>query len=263
MIVSASYRTDIPAFFAPWFAERWREGFALAKNPYSGKPYRVSLNPAEVDGLVFWTRWAAPFRENLARVAGDGVPFVVQYTVTGYGAALEPGVPDWRRAADSLCGIAERYGRDRVVWRYDPILCSAATPWDSHLARFCAIADRVAPATDEAVVSFAQFYAKTRRGLAGHDARDPGDDEKRALLARLRDAAAERGLKLSLCAQPRLLIEGVGEAACIDAERLSRIAGRPIAAKAKPHRPACRCVQSRDIGTYASCGFGCAYCYAR
>jgi hypothetical protein len=263
MIVSASYRTDIPAFRASWFAERWRDGFVLAKNPYSGKPYRVGLNPAEVDGIVFWTRWAAPFGNCLETVAGNGVPFVVQYTITGYGAALEPGVPDWRRAADSFCEIAERHGPNRAVWRYDPILLSAATPWDSHLSRFEGIADRIAGATDEVVVSFAQFYAKTRRGLAAHAASDPGDADKRALLAALRDAAAKRGLKISLCAQPHLIVDGVAEAACIDAERLSRVAGRPIAAKAKPHRPACRCVQSRDIGAYATCGFGCAYCYAR
>ena len=70
-------------------------------------------------------------------------------------------------------------------------------------------------------------------------------------------------MKLSLCAQPHLLIDGVADAACIDQDRLSRIAGKPIAAKAKPHRSTCHCGQSRDIGRFASCGFGCAYCYAR
>ena len=94
MIVFASSRTDIPAFFAPWFAERWAAGFALVDNPYNRKPFRVGLRPAEVDGIVFWTHWIAPFLGCLDRVAADGVPFVVQYAATGYGPSLEPRVPD-------------------------------------------------------------------------------------------------------------------------------------------------------------------------
>lgn len=94
MIVSASYRTDIPAFFGRWFGERWAEGFCDVLNPYNRKPYRVGLRPAEVDGVVFWTRAAHGFLPQLDRIAADGVPFVVQYTSTGYGPGVEPGVPD-------------------------------------------------------------------------------------------------------------------------------------------------------------------------
>jgi len=262
MIVSASYRTDIPAFFSTWFAERWAAGFAEVENPYNRKPYRVSLAPAEVDGIVFWTRAAKPFLPCLDRVAADGVPFFVQYTVTGYGPELEPGVPDWRRSADILHALADRFGPGAAVWRYDPILITDRMPAAWHAERFAVLAEAMAGATDEVVVSFAQFYAKTKRGLAGCGARDPDAAEKRALLATLRDLAAAWGLRLSLCAQPELLIDGVREAACIDTERLSRRAGHPISAPAKPHRPTCRCAQSRDIGAFATCRFGCRYCYA-
>lgn len=165
--------------------------------------------------------------------------------------------------------IADRFGPAAVVWRYDPILLADSLPWETHFARFAEIAAAVAGATDEAVVSFAQFYAKTRRGLAsaahngGPQAIDPPAADKRAALATFRGIAAAHGLRLSLCAQPDLVVPGVGEAACIDTTRLARIAGHPIAAAAKPHRPTCRCAQSRDIGTFATCRFGCAYCYAR
>jgi len=262
MIVSASYRTDIPAFFSAWFAERWAAGFAEVENPYNRKPYRVGLTPAEVDGLVFWTRAARPFFGCLDRVAADGVPFFVQYTVTGYGPEMEPGVPDWRKSAETLHALAHRFGAGTAVWRYDPILLTENMTWERHAERFAVLAAAMRGATDEVVVSFAQFYAKTRRGLAGCAARDPDAAEKRAALAVFRDIAAEHGLRLSLCAQPELLIDGVQDAACIDAERLSRIAGRPVAAAARPHRPSCRCAQSRDIGRFATCRFGCRYCYA-
>ncbi|MBN2752500.1 MAG: DUF1848 domain-containing protein [Rhodospirillaceae bacterium] len=268
MIVSASYRTDIPAFFAPWFAERWAAGFAEVENPYNRKVYRVSLRPADVDGIVFWTRAAQPFFGCLDRVAADGVPFVVQYTITGYGADLERGVPSWERGVETLHAITNRFGPGRVVWRYDPILLTDAMPWARHAMHFAQIAAAVVGATDEVVVSFAHIYAKTRRKLeavaraGGPQARDPSAEDKRRALEMFREIAASHGLKICLCAQPEFLIPGVQDAACIDAARLSRVAGRQIAAPSKPHRPNCRCVQSRDIGTFASCRFGCAYCYA-
>jgi hypothetical protein len=34
-IISVSRRTDIPAFYAPWFLNRLREGFAGYVNPFA------------------------------------------------------------------------------------------------------------------------------------------------------------------------------------------------------------------------------------
>lgn len=264
MIVSASYRTDIPAFFGPWFADCWRQGFALTENPYNGKPVRVDLSPDAVSGIVFWTRDAARFFDGFARVADAGVPFVVQYTATGYGPPLEPRAPPWRAAVAVMADIARRFGPRRVVWRYDPILFAEGLSARDHRVRFAAIADALAGIADEAVVSFVQIYRKTRRGLdaAGLPWRDPPDADKRALLAELAAIAAEKGMRLSLCAQRSLLAEGFADAACIDPARLSAVAGHPVTAAARPHRPDCGCAASRDIGRFATCRFGCAYCYA-
>ncbi len=93
MIVSASYRTDIPAFYGDWFARRLAEGFCDVTNPYGGKPYRVALRGPDVDGFVFWTRNARPFFPVLESLAQDGVPFVVQYTITGYPDAIDTATP--------------------------------------------------------------------------------------------------------------------------------------------------------------------------
>ena len=51
MIISASYRTDIPAFYGEWFSNRLRAGYCKAVNPYSGQIYTVDLSPEQVDGL--------------------------------------------------------------------------------------------------------------------------------------------------------------------------------------------------------------------
>jgi hypothetical protein len=268
MIVSASYRTDIPAYYGAWFLRRFADGFATVTNPYGGPDYRVSLAPCDVDGFVFWTRNAGPFMAALDEVKRRGFPFFVQFTVTGYPRFIEPGTLATEAAAAQAREIARRFGPRAAVWRYDPILVSEATPPAWHRANFARLATALEDASDEAVVSFVAPYRKTARnlhaalGAAGLNWRDPPSDEKRALLADLAAIAGAHGMRLTLCTQPEL-VPGAGQAArCIDAPRLSDIAGRPIAARARGNRPGCLCAESRDIGAYETCAQGCAYCYA-
>ena len=263
MIVSASYRSDIPAFYGTWFLRRLAAGYALVVNPYSGSPYRVDLRPGAVDGFVLWTKNLRPFRDSLDTVRRVA-PFVLQVTITGYPRALESHVIDPDRAVADLRAAAESFGAGCVVWRYDPILITDLTPAGWHLDRFARLAHALQGATDEAVTSFAHFYQKTRRNLMRHKRawHDPEPEAKRDLLNRMAGIAAENGMTLSLCSQPDYLIDGVQPARCVDAARLSRVAGQPIAARDKGNRPGCACAESRDIGAYDSCPHGCVYCYA-
>src|SRR5512147_2784929 len=120
MIVSASYRTDLPAFYGHWFLGRLAAGSARVRNPYGGGVQEIALTPQAVDGFVFWTRNIGPFLPALAEVGRRGFPFVVQYTVTGYPRALEAAVTEAERAAGQIRGLAAAYGARAVVWRYDP-----------------------------------------------------------------------------------------------------------------------------------------------
>ncbi len=89
MIISASYLSDIPAFFGAWFLKRLAAGFCQVVNPYNGQIHEIALTPEAVAGFVFWTRNPVPFRAALEEVARRGFPFVVQITATGYPHALE------------------------------------------------------------------------------------------------------------------------------------------------------------------------------
>ena len=261
MIISASYRTDIPAFYGAWFEKRLGAGFCRVANPYGGKPSRVSLRDG-VDGFVFWTRNIGPFRPILAEL---GSPFVVQYTVTGYPRPLEASVIEAEASVALIRAVAELHGPRAVVWRYDPILISDLTPPEWHLVNFAGLAQALEGAVDEVTVSFVQPYRKTTRNLDlaarrhGFAWRDPEPSEKAAILAQLEVLAAARGMALTLCTQPDL---PGAPARCIDAARLSDLAGKAIAAKTKGNRPGCLCAESRDIGAYDSCPHGCVYCYA-
>jgi hypothetical protein len=264
MIVSASYRTDIPAYYGRWFLERLRAGFCRVASPYGSRPTRVSLRPKDVEGFVFWTRNPGPFMPVLKEVRSRGIPFVVQFTITGYPRALEAAVQRTDRAVAQLRALARRFGPRVAVWRYDPILFTSLTPPEWHARNFARLARALAGATDEAVISLADDYRKTRRNLAAAARTDgfaplPPPDDLGAFLRGLGTTAAGHGMLLTACTEPGL---GVEPARCVDAGRLSDIAGREIAARVRGNRPGCLCHESRDIGAYDTCAQGCAYCYA-
>jgi len=269
LIISASFRTDIPAFYGEWFMNRIEAGYCLTKNPYGGQVYQISLHRADVDGIFFWTKNLGPFLSQLATINAKGYPFVVHYSITGYSHELEPTTAPTDAAIEHLQIIAQRYGPRAGVWRYDPIIISSLTDCDFHRTNFSHIARKLAGVVDEVIVSYVQYYKKTQRNMGqaaqenGFVFTDPADETKRAFLVELADIAADHGMKLSLCAQPQYLIPEVAETSCIDVIRLSDIAGRVIEAKKPGHRgKLCACNSSRDIGAYDTCLHGCVYCYA-
>lgn len=269
MIISASYRTDIPAFYARWFINRLKAGSVRVRNPYGGKDSDISLRPADVSGYVFWTKNLAPFTQALALVRGQGVPFVVQYSINAYPRALERAVTDARRAAAHMHDLAQKDGPRVAVWRYDPIVITSLTDAEWHVENFAKLAGMLKGSTDEVTTSFCEPYRKTHRNMdAAAKAEgftwtpEPDDALKRALLDRLAAIATDHGMKLTLCTQPALVTDAIPGAACIDAARLSDVAGHDVTAKQKGNRPGCLCAQSRDIGAYDTCPHGCVYCYA-
>lgn len=271
MIISASYRTDIPAFYGKWFLQRLHEGYCRTVNPYNRKVSLVDLSRNSVDGIVFWTKDASPFMQGFHTVQQERFPFYVQYTITGYPNIIEKGVPSREVSIEVFRNIAGQFGPHSAVWRYDPILFSSLTDEEFHLQNFSGIAESLAGYTTEVVVSFARFYRKCRKRMQtvlkkeGVTFYDPERNEKMAFLARLSAIALSHGMELSLCGQRDLLAEGVGDASCIDPFRLSRVAWVPVPVPPKrSHRPGdgCGCYQARDIGEYDTCLHGCIYCYA-
>lgn len=267
MIVSASYRTDIPAFYARWFLRRLKAGHGIVANPYGSGTYNVSLRPGEVDGFVFWTRNIGPLLPHLDAVR-QLAPFVVQFTVTGYPRALETSVIPPDDAVAQLCELRRQFGPRVAVWRYDPVVFAGDLDVAAHLAEFATLARALSGTVDEVVLSVVHPYRKTRRNLDraatrhGFAWHDPPPDEKRDLLRRLGAIAREHGMVPTLCSQPDLLASGLGEASCVDAERLGDVGQCPVNARRGGNRPGCRCAELRDIGAYDTCPHGCIYCYA-
>ena len=269
MIVSASRRTDLPALYGDWLLRRWREGFALTRNPYNPHALRrVSLRKEELDGLVLWTKNPRPLLEEqgvlLDELDEAGIPYYFQFTLTPYGRRIEPGLPPKKELAESLFRLSRRVGPERVVWRYDPVIVSDVYSVDWHRETFQRCAAAFSGAVDECVFSFLDLYPRNRSRARGIADAAVSEEDQNALAQSFAAAAASCGMRLRTCCEgTRLSRYGISPGACIDAARLERLSGRPVAAaRDSGQRPGCRCAKSVDIGGYDTCTHGCVYCYA-
>ena len=212
-----------------------------------------------VDCIVFWTKNAAPMLPLLDELDALGYKYYFEYTVTGYGSALEPGLPEKARTVDTFLRLSERLGPEGVDWRFDPVLLTSSITPAWQLERFGALCRALHGATRRCVFSFADPYPGIRPSIA------PLEETQMRLLAKgFADIAGEYGLPLYTCAEAVELSEyGIRHAACIDSAKVERIAGYPIRVERDPgQRPACGCAASVDIGVYNTCPNGCTYCYA-
>ncbi len=269
-VISASRRTDIPAFYSSWFMNRIRAGFCHWLNPYFQRVHRASLAPEDVIALVFWTRNPAPLLRHLPELDARGYRYIFQYTVVGYGRPLETHNPSLQSALRTFRTVAERIGPERVVWRYDPIVISSDTPPEYHVQQFEAIARALAGYTQRCKYSFVDLYSKTRRNLAqltqthGITFYELAPAERCLLLAQLADVAQTYGIALqSCCEADHEAIPAIQAGGCIDLNDLRAITGdSTLDLKPRPTRALCNCAESTDIGAYDMCLFGCTYCYA-
>lgn len=264
MIVSVSRRTDIPNYYADWFLTRVKEGFACVRNPMNPRQIsKVALSPEVVDCFVFWTKNPANMLDRLGEL--QNYDYYFQFTLTGYGKDVEPGLPDKRTVLlPTFQRLSREIGKERVIWRYDPILLSERYTKEYHLKAFEEIADRLAGYTEKVVISFVDFYAKTRRNAADLHMRQITGEEIYGLAGELARIAKERHLTIETCAEEMDLQElGIGHGCCIDQRLIERITGCSIQGKKdKNQRKECGCFESIEIGAYNTCKTGCKYCYA-
>lgn len=270
MIISASRRSDIPAFYSRWWMNRIEAGFVLVTNPFNARQIRrIRLRPDAVDAIVFWTRHAAPLLPHLPTLEALGYHSLFHYTLTGYPSVLEPHVPPPEQALATFAALSAQLGPERVIWRYDPILLCNLLPVTEHQRRFDRLAAALAGQTRQVVISFADLYGKSVRQLD----RVPGlhyadllsrPDQLAELLDHLQRTAARYDMQLTSCAEAIDLSRWhIAHGKCIDAAQLNRLFGLSLAERKDPgQRPACGCAPSVDIGQYDTCPHGCVYCYA-
>ena len=268
-IISASRRTDIPAFYSTWFLNRIKAGFCHYLNPFSKRVYRVSLQPEDTLAIAFWTRNPKPLSPHLKFLEERGYYFYFHFSILGYPKTIEQNNIPLKVAIETFQQMSQQLSPDRVQWRYDPIILSDHTPASYHLEKFDLISQELAGYTRRCYFSFVDFYGKTERNLKkvsqqhGINFQRPSIDEQRSLIEKMRDIAISRGIRLYSCCEDALLLKGIEKAHCIDIDIIRMLrSDEDIRLKAAPTRQDCGCVQSVDIGAYETCVFGCTYCYA-
>jgi len=264
VILSVSRRTDIPAFYSEWFFRRLQEGYVLVRNPMNARQVsRVPLDPQVIDCIVFWTKDPSKMLQNLHRLGA--YQYYFQITITPYGRQVEPGLPskDWVIAA--FQELAKSIGKERVIWRYDPIIVTAELDAAFHTSRFAELAHKLSGYTERCVISFVDLYKKTARNLQPLGPTHMTEELMRQIAGRLAPIAQDHGLVLETCSEQIDLFKdyGIRPGRCIDPELISRLLGQKLMVEKDPYqRPECGCVSSVDLGAYNTCPHGCLYCYA-
>lgn len=264
MIISASRRTDIPAFYSEWFFNRLEEGYVCVRNPMNiHQISKINLSPSVVDGIVFWTKNPKPMINKLHLL--DKYNYYFQFTVNSYDKDIEPNIPSKNDfIIPTFKELSAIIGSERIIWRYDPILLNEKYNTDYHIKYFEKIAERLSGSTQKCIISFVDLYRNTKRNTDGLNIREIDENTMFYLAKNLSEIAQKNGLKVESCSEKINLEQfGISHGHCIDCELLEKITGSKLKLdKDKNQRKECGCVASIDIGAYNTCKNGCKYCYA-
>ncbi|TKJ42410.1 hypothetical protein CEE37_01635 [candidate division LCP-89 bacterium B3_LCP] len=272
MIISASRRTDIPAFYSDWFINRIREGFCLLQNPYNKKQVRkVDLSPDVIDAFIFWTKNPRPMFGKLSKIDDMNFDYIFLYTCNDYPEWLEPNIPNIDDRINDFRHLSDKLGPKKVIWRYDPIILTSSLNSDFHFETFKRLCSELSDYTKRVIISFVDLYSFVLKRLKrqipeGESLFDPLTIKMKvkSLSRKLADIAEFYKLDIFSCAE---LIElsgtGILPGACIDGMYLYSVFEKEFTTKKDPgQREECKCAISVDIGGYDTCMNQCPYCYA-
>ena len=289
IIISASRRTDIPAFYSEWFMNRLKAGYVRWMNPANNTHQYVSFQNTRA--IVFWTKNPAPMLSCLPELDARGLNYYFTHTLNDYQVeGLEPHVPALHQRLDTFKRLSDKIGKSRVVWRYDPLVLSDNISIESLLDKIYGIGKQIHDYAEKLVVSFIDIsdYAKVLRNLikAGHgDCREFTVDDIVTMAKGLQEINKEWNLTIATCSeQTDLSAFGIVHNKCIDDGLMIREFSHDKALmdflgysvnlfdaegnkrkvkilKDAGQRKVCGCIPAKDIGIYATCPHLCVYCY--
>jgi len=285
VIVSASRATDLPAFFSDWFINRFRAGYMKWTNPFNANQEQY-ISFAKTRLFVFWSKNPKPLMRYLPEIDEAGINYYFQFTINDYEKEnLEPHVPLLQKRIETFKKLSAKLGKERVIWRYDPLILSNSLSIDELVDRVASVADQLSGFTEKLVISFAdiQVYRKVLNNLSKVIAyKDFTPEFMREFAGKLAAANRQWGFKIATCAEDIGLNEhGIEHNRCVDDELMVRVFNKDTALmnflgyepslfdkaswsyfKDKGQREECGCMVSKDIGMYNTCSHFCAYCYA-
>lgn len=248
MIINASGRTDIVAYYMDWFVNRWNEGYFDVRNPFN--PKLVSrIFVSDVDMIVFCTKNPLPLLDAIHLFP---VPIQLQVTITGYFKDIEPNVPDKKQVIECIKKLSSYLGKENVCVRYDPILLNSKYNVNYHIRAFNKLCKMLKGYVSKVIVSFVDDYKNVRNNHL--DYHEPFNEE----YLKLKEAFEKNDIKVVSCMENKYHI-GDENDCCVSIKYAFERTGKLFKEwKARD----CHCVNMVDIGAYNSCLHGCKYCYA-
>lgn len=261
MILSISERTDIVAFYMPWFLNRLKEGYADVRNPFYPKQVsRILLDKDHIDAIVFCTKNPVPLLANLDIIP---FPFIVQVTITPYLKEIEPNVPSKTEVISTIKKISKIIGKERVYIRYDPIFLSERYSVSYHEKMFEKLCSELENSVSRVIISFLDIkknVLRNRKILNLLPFTRENIEEIAEVIGRI---ANEYHLEVSTCAEKIDLSKfGIQKKGCTTEEDIHKIVEKKVQMKKNTTRENCGCVDTVDLGCYNTCSHFCKYCYA-
>lgn len=258
MILNTGARTDT----VQWLLKRFEEGYVYARNPlFPNKVVKYELSPEKIDLVMFCSKNYKPILPRLHEIT-DKYRTYFHYTVTAYGKDVEPLVPSVDESIETLIALSKQVGKQRVAWRYDPVLLTDKYTIEVHAKTFEYMAEKLAPYIDRYIFSFVEMYKKLKTNMP--EIVPLTETDKNHIAEILGSIANKYGIHIQTCGTNGDYSQyGIRSSGCATLEILGAANGCEFKnLKHKGLREGCHCIESRDIGAYDTCLNGCKYCYA-
>ena len=260
MILNVSGRTDIVAFYTPWFMNRYKEGFIDVRNPFNRK--QVSrINFEDVDAIVFCTKNPLPIIDSLKKI---DKPILFHVTLTPYKDDIEPNVVSKKTIIEAIKKLSDIIGKDNLYIRYDPIFLSDRYNIDYHKKAFSKICSLLDGYVRHIIISFIDDYKNVRKNEKTLNFRKFTENDYKEIGTFFSEIAKIHNITVQTCSEDKNLIEyGFKKDECLSHTLAFKLTGKTNFKKWKARNNSnCNCVEMVDIGVYNSCSHFCKYCYA-
>ena len=236
MILNVSGRTDVVAFYTPWFMNRYREGFVDVRNPFNKKLVNKEIKK----------------------------PILFQVTLTPYKNDIEPNVIEKKIIIEAIKKLSSIVGIDNLYIRYDPIFFSDKYNVEYHKKVFDKMCFLLNGYVRHIIVSFIDNYKNVRKNENILKFRTIKEEDYREIGLSFSKSAKKYNMTVQTCSEVNNLVEyGFKKDDCISHTLAFKLTGKTNFKKWKSrNNKNCNCVEMVDIGVYNSCKHFCKYCYA-
>lgn len=262
MIINTGSRTDTVQYYTDWLLKRFEEGFVYSRNPlFPNKVTRYELDPKVLDCVVFCSKNYEPILDRITEIT-DKFNTYFHYTITAYNKDIEPNVPTIDESIETLIKLSKIVGKQRIAWRYDPILLTDKYTKEVHYKAFDYMAEKISPYIDRCIFSFVEMYKKLKTNMP--EIILLSEEDKNEIAQNIGTIAKKHNLIIQTCATLGNYEQyGILQSGCITGDILgnaNNITFKKV--RNSGNRRGCNCIENRNIGDYDTCPNGCRYCYA-